>query len=641
MVKEKNDIRPVLVKLRVALALSFTGFLYSRIKCRRHTCSKPPRSPRPPVHLSEVDGEGRAAMKKTHSSGSIEPGSAESHEDTRIVKIAADNPMVLSPGCRHGGEKDGYLLPEFNDLVKEFDCTAINTGISTKKDLETPRSYVGTSRAIKNVENDDYVQEIRHLNATVRMLQEREKNLEVQLLEFCGLKEQETAMIELQNRLRINNMEAKLFNLKIESLQADNQRLQAQVADHAKIIADLDAAKAKIKLLRKMLRSESEQNKERILTLQKRVTRLQERELKAAATDSEIQLKLQKLKDLEAKAQELRESNFRLHIENSELARQLESTQILVNSVLEDPGTAELREHSNRLRQENGDLAKQVEELQAGRCTDVEELVYLQWMNACLRYGLRNFHPPHGKTVARDLSKSLSPESEVKAKQLILEYANTEGMGEKGIDIMDFQSDQWSSSHTSSTLDPSDFDDSSVSPKNNNSSKIKIFNKLRRLIRGKDNQHCNHGSSVCKTGRTEDSDSPLGSSSISTATDTASDQQSNRVQSLSSQLSWHSSRPSADIRRLKSANMYETKDIEIGRRNSHSGSSSGHRKFLSGRITASDLSPENQLDQDPYSIEKSELLKMAEVLKDSRTRNFHRKATSLGSFEAFRRTTSQ
>lgn len=271
-------------------------------------------------------------------------------------------------------------------------------------------------------------------------------------------------------------------------------------------------------------------------------------------------------------------------------------------------------------------MAKEVERLQADRCTDVEELVYLRWINACLRYELRNFQPPHGKTVARDLSKSLSPESELKAKQLILEYANTEGMGENEIDILDFESDQWSSSHTSYIADPVDFNDSSGSPKNN-ISKIKIFSKLRRLIRGKDIQHHDHRASAGKTGREEDSDSPAGSSSISTITDAAGDQQFNRYQSLTVDLSRHLSRHSEDIQSLKIA-----KNIELGRRNSHSGSFYRHRRYLSGRITATDLSPE---DQDPNSIEKYELLKMAEVLKDSRRGKFHRKATSLGSFEAF------
>jgi regulator of replication initiation timing len=57
----------------------------------------------------------------------------------------------------------------------------------------------------------------------------------------------------------------------------------------------------------------------------------------SAETDSDIKMKLQRLKDLEIEAEELRKSNSRLHLENSELFSQLESTQILANSILEDP----------------------------------------------------------------------------------------------------------------------------------------------------------------------------------------------------------------------------------------------------------------------------------------------------------------
>jgi len=157
------------------------------------------------------------------------------------------------------------------------------------------------------------------------------------LLEYYGLKEQVAAVMELQNRLKLNNMEAKLFTLRIESLQADNQRLEAQVADHVNVVAELEAAREKIKILKKKVRSEAEQNKEQILAVQRRVAKLQDQEYKAAPSDPKIQLKLQRLKDLEVEAEELRKSNMRLQVENTELSRRLESTQIIANSVLEDP----------------------------------------------------------------------------------------------------------------------------------------------------------------------------------------------------------------------------------------------------------------------------------------------------------------
>ncbi|KAB5574269.1 hypothetical protein DKX38_001463 [Salix brachista] len=620
MVKDKGDIRPVLVKFGVALALSFAGFLLARLKINRNKSSQLPRSPSSSDHGSEADvggertcsGDDLQVKNRTSSSGSVASISAERYDDQGVPIVPADNSKVFSPSSRHGGDKDGNLLTEFNDSVKE----------TIRPDVENPRS-------IKGVEEVDYEQDIRHLKNMVRMLRERERNLEVQMLEFYGLKEQEAAVMELQNRLKISITEAKLLSLKIETLRADNRRLQAQVVDHAKVVAELDSARSKIKLLKKKLRSEAEQNKEQILSLKTRVSRLQEEELKSAATDSDIKMKFQRLKGLEIEAEELRKSNSKMHLENPELLSQLESTQILANSLLEDPETETLRKQGDRLRQENSDLAKQVEELQADRCSDVEELVYLRWVNACLRYELRNFQPPDGKTVARDLSKSLSFGSEMKAKQLILEYANSEGMAEKGINIMEFEPDHWSSSQASCTTDAGELDDS-LSSKTSHSGKTKVFHKLRKILLGKETQNQSHGSSGERNGVTGDSGSPK-------PTDVSSDLQSTGGQIPSFYSSRHSFRHSMDIQRF-------SRSLENSRRFSEVGSSHG---FSSGR--ASDLSSVSSLDQDLHSIGKSELGKFADVLKDpgsragngSRMDKLHRKSVSFGSFDAFRCSSSK
>jgi hypothetical protein len=60
----------------------------------------------------------------------------------------------------------------------------------------------------------------------------------------------------------IINMEVKMFNLK-----AENQRLKEEVADHAKLLAELDTTRAKIELLNKDdIRCEAEQNRDQIIT---------------------------------------------------------------------------------------------------------------------------------------------------------------------------------------------------------------------------------------------------------------------------------------------------------------------------------------------------------------------------------------
>lgn len=218
-------------------------------------------------------------------------------------------------------------------VESEFDSCGSHT--SSINNEEACRLIVDTSKSFRGPEKDEFEQEVRHLRNMVRILRERERSLEVQLLEYYGLKEQETAVMELQNRLKINNMEAKLFTLKIESLQADNRRLQTQVADHAKVMSELESARSKIKLLKRKLKFEAEQNREQIIALQKRVSKLQEQESKAVS-DKDYQSKLHRISVLENEANELRKSNMKLEQENSELEHRLECTQVLANSVLED-----------------------------------------------------------------------------------------------------------------------------------------------------------------------------------------------------------------------------------------------------------------------------------------------------------------
>ncbi|KAK3028893.1 hypothetical protein RJ639_039902 [Escallonia herrerae] len=642
MGRENRGIRPVLVKFGVALALSLGGILYSILRTKRNRPSDSAPSPGPSDCENQVDSGGLRsddhALETTPLSCCTDSIGPEKHEELRLPKSSFDSAIAgLSPNERSNADKEGFLLPEFNELVKEFDLAAKKTFVSPERDVETLTSDSDTPRGYKCVERDEHEQEIKSLRNMIKILKERERTLEIQLLEYYGLKEQETAVMELQNRLKINNMEAKLFTLKIESLKADNRRLEAQVTNYATVVADLEAARAKVKMLKKKLRYEAEQNREQILTLQQRVTRLQDQEHKASDTD--IEIKLQRQKDLEEEAEELRNSNHSLQIEKSDLAQRLEYVQILATSVLEDKETERLKQEANHLRKQNEDLSNEVERLQADRCVDIEEVVYLRWINACLRYELRNYQPSPGKTIARDLSRTLSPKSEEKAKQLILEYANKEVPGEKGISILEFDSDQWSSSQASYLTDSGEFDDSSIenssTNKTNTPSKSKVFGKLMKLLRGKDAHH-SRDSSVETSACAEDvlgtysSDSPLCNSGSSTLTDV----QGHRLRTSSQGSSRHSfnlQRP-LYLQRLKSVKADDINELERTRRNSDSGSL--YRKIDTITEGAVSSSKDNQLHQESEDVEKSELEKYAEVLKDSRgeTSKFRRRSASFSSF---------
>lgn len=250
-----------------------------------------------------------------------------------------------------------------------------------------------------------------------------------------------------------------------------------------------------------------------------------------------------------------------------------------------------VKQESEHLKQENVRLMEEIEQLQSDRCSDLEELVYMRWINACLRYELRNYQAPPGKTVAKDLSRSLSPTSEKKAKKLILEYAYADGPGS----TVDFDIDQWSSLQGSSLTDFGECDDfysfdNSSATRTNITSETKLFRKLRRLIQGKDSSHHhNHFSSQEKSGY-QDSNPPHLSSSTGT-------------EGLRSEFATPvvTSRTSLDFSSL-------TRMKEGDRRNSDSTVMGNSNKFSVRRKGSF---------SDSLGMERYDLEKYAEALKDS------------------------
>ncbi|KAH0873152.1 hypothetical protein HID58_070514 [Brassica napus] len=451
--RHKRDVNLFVLQLGAALAISFAGLLFSRFKkqTKRIGPTLPPLRPQSP---------GDSETPKT------------SKEETSIGFSPRSECDV--------DEKDVFLLPEFEDEVNKLDLLVYDD------ECETPKSDLSALLAFPSTEEADRENEIKRLRNAVRALRERERCLEDKLLEYYSLKEQQKIAMELRSRLKLNQMETKVFNLKIKSLQAENEKLKAHCSDHSKAVLELDMANSHVEVLKKKLNIKTQQHVEQLLSLRERVAKLQEDEIKASLPDHDAAKMMHRPTDLEGEINELRDCNMRLHFENYELAEKLESVQIIASSKLEDPEKMEtLRNDGNRLRSEKEELKKEIEQLQGDRCSDLEQLVYLKWINACLRYELRTYKPPAGKTIARDLSTTLSPNSEEKAKQLILEYAHEE-------DHTDYD-DQWSSSQeeASSMITDSIFlDDSSVdtlaAKKTKKSGKKKLMHTLMKILHGKD-----------------------------------------------------------------------------------------------------------------------------------------------------------
>ncbi|XP_058180922.1 protein CHUP1, chloroplastic [Rhododendron vialii] len=413
----------MIIRLGFLVAASFAAYAIKQINVNASrssaTSTKTSENGELSIEQPRTDGE-----EKEHFTGSIDSineqeGEGEEEEEKEEVKLISG---IINPAQSPDFEDD--ILPEFEDLLSgEIDFPIVNDKYNTEKNSTEEKNKVYETEMANNAS------ELERLRSLVRELEEREVKLEGELLEYYGLKEQESDVTELQRQLKIKTVEIDMLNITIKSLQAERKKLQEEISNGAVAKKELEAARNKIKELQRQIQLEANQTKGQLLLLKQQVSGLLVKEEEAFRKDSEVEKQLKALKELEVEVVELKRKNKELQHEKRELSVKLGAAEARIRTLSEMTETemvARVREDVNNLRQKNEDLLKQVEGLQMNRFSEVEELVYLRWVNACLRFELRNYQTPSGKTSARDLSKSLSPRSQEKAKQLMLEYAGSE-----------------------------------------------------------------------------------------------------------------------------------------------------------------------------------------------------------------------
>ncbi|KAG0560087.1 hypothetical protein KC19_10G153600 [Ceratodon purpureus] len=329
--------------------------------------------------------------------------------------------------------------------------------------------------------------ELHALRETVKVLKQKESRMEAELLDYYDLEDQEHELLRLeeemekktarvikleeslaerhlefgtlQNQLEEKNTVIAKLRERIMALETRSTKLADEAASVSGLRLDLEEARARNKELQKQVNTRSRDDKAELLMLKQKVVTLETEREDSSKRDLEIERKLQALREMEVEIVELRRTNKDLQFQKRELTVKLDAAEqdidYLESRTAEDI-LAEAEEDMASLRHANEDLARQVEGLQNDRFTEVEELVYLRWVNACLRYELRNYQAPEGQFTAMDLNKRLSPRSQEKAKHLMLQYAAPDLVAMRTKDQMESGYESTSSETSSPSEDYSD-----------------------------------------------------------------------------------------------------------------------------------------------------------------------------------------
>lgn len=172
----------------------------------------------------------------------------EEEEEKEEVKLISG--LINAQSNNPDFEDD--ILPEFEDLL------------SGEIDIPFPTAE---KERVYEAEMANNANELERLRSLVKELEEREVKLEGELLEYYGLKEQESDIVELQRQLKIKTVEIDMLNITISSLQTERKKLQEEVVNGANYKKELEAARHKIKELQRQFQLEANQTKGQLLLL--------------------------------------------------------------------------------------------------------------------------------------------------------------------------------------------------------------------------------------------------------------------------------------------------------------------------------------------------------------------------------------
>ncbi|THU65876.1 hypothetical protein C4D60_Mb05t08250 [Musa balbisiana] len=304
---------------------------------------------------------------------------------TAVVSTIISGRGLKDELCLLQQEQEGEALANVTHSISRNLCTTTTSTVTS--DVITEQSS-----GVKSLEDGVVISSQKidqpsvpeHLPHLVRPLWKKERNNEIQMLEYCG---------ELKHLLQICSMAAQSLSVKLEFLQLENQRLKVVASPSSGTMRELRSAKLKIKHLQKRLRSCRAQAGKQMNSLQHRITMLQNKVDQDEQIDADVQIKLQRLEDLEDEADDLRKAT-------SILAQRLESARVSLSTL--EVSQAEGFEQVKILREANHKLEKRIEQLQTDHHAEVEELVHLRWLNSRLIYELAYNQLPPGKPAEKD-----------------------------------------------------------------------------------------------------------------------------------------------------------------------------------------------------------------------------------------------
>ncbi|XP_062115153.1 protein CHUP1, chloroplastic [Humulus lupulus] len=220
----------------------------------------------------------------------------------------------------------------------------------------------------------DLEEEILGLKSRLDDLRNIEEELEMKFIRYNNMKEQESVLMHLTNMLLLEMAQIEFLDRETSLIEDESRRLEKLLVESLRLLEQLEYWKSENGLLQRKVKRLLRIKKVQSSLIKEKELKIKARERELLKTQEELETRTSLIKELEDEVRELRMVLHQMQEDKNELMQKL---------VLEETFTSSLSKIA-----ENKGVLSELEQLKKDRATEVEEIIYLRWSNACLRHEL-------------------------------------------------------------------------------------------------------------------------------------------------------------------------------------------------------------------------------------------------------------
>ncbi|MCD7468877.1 hypothetical protein HAX54_007423 [Datura stramonium] len=358
-------MKPVFLKAGIPLAITLAGYIIAKITTRKISNLEISPSQENPHEVSTRNEGGHQNLENSESFSCVEVDVDDDHCSTNTLFTDSSESFDLSQD-KWKFQDNSYEVSRNEGGHQNLENSESFSCVEAHDDDQSSAHTLYRDSS----ESFDLFQEKCKFQEDLQSLRRQTEDIEAKFHQYTHLKEQETALMDIQNKLLLEINKVEFFSKEITLMEAENQRFQNMLIEYLRIMELLDLSNSENSLLHRRVKKFLKKIKESSRVMKELNFQLEAKEKEISRNQQGLEKKDHVIKKMELEIQQLKMAIEQLQMEKAETSNQSKNDVEVVT--IED----------------YKELVNELEQLQKDKASEDKELIYLRWCNACLRHEL-------------------------------------------------------------------------------------------------------------------------------------------------------------------------------------------------------------------------------------------------------------